>query len=276
MSFTNMKIGARMGAGFGLVLVLVLLVAAFGLIRMSQIQGHLDQVTGDHMVKIKLVGTMRDTLQTVAISVRNLVLLTDDGAMEAEAKRIQAERTQYAEASRKLAAKESGVVVFSWLVRIVAARAKTDTLLDKTMGYALGNPIAATQVLVGEARPAQEQWIKALDDMAGLQEKGSARAVADAEAAYASARVFMLFMMVLSLGLGSLAAWLITRSISTPIKHAVKLARIVSTGDLTQRIDIHSTDEVGQLMQALKDMNASLVFFVGLVCLCFVSFVVVS
>jgi len=263
MSFANMKIGARMGAGFGLVLALMLLVAAFGLIRMSQIQGNLDQVTGDHMVKIKLVGTMRDTLQTVAISVRNLVLLTDDGAMEAEAKRIQAERTLYAEASRKLAAMVTGEEEKSRLARIAAARAKTDPLLDKAMGVALGNPIAATQVLVGEARPAQEQWIKALEDMAGLQEKGSARAVADAEAAYASARVFMLFMMVLSLGLGSLAAWLITRSITTPIKHAVKLARIVSTGDLTQRIDIHSTDEVGQLMQALKDMNASLVTIVG-------------
>src|SRR3569623_2694090 len=131
------------------------------------------------------------------------------------------------------------------------------------MGFALGNPIAATQVRGGEARPAQEQWIKALEDMAGLQVMGSARAVADAEAADASARVCMLFMMVLSLLLGSLAAWLITRSITTPIKHAVKLAQTVSTGDLTQRIDIHSTDEVGQLMQALKDMNASLVTIVG-------------
>jgi len=77
MSLANMKIGARMGAGFGLVLALVLLIAVSGLIRMSQIQSHLDQVTGDQMVKIKLVGTMRDALQTTAISVRNLVLLTD-------------------------------------------------------------------------------------------------------------------------------------------------------------------------------------------------------
>src|SRR3569832_45216 len=185
MSFTNMKIGARMGAGFGLVLVLVLLVAAFGLIRMSQIQGHLDQATGDHMVKIKLVGTMRDTLQTVAISVRNLVLLTDDGAMEAEAKRIQAERPLYAEASRKLAAMVTGEEEKSRLARKVAARATTANLLDKAIGYAHVNPIAATQVLVGEARPAQEQWIKSLYDKSGRQELGSARAVSDAEAAYA-------------------------------------------------------------------------------------------
>ncbi len=34
-----------------------------------------------------------------------------------------------------------------------------------------------------------------------------------------------------------------------------ELARAVAEGDLTQRIEVHSTDEIGQLMQALKDMN---------------------
>jgi methyl-accepting chemotaxis protein len=36
------------------------------------------------------------------------------------------------------------------------------------------------------------------------------------------------------------------------------MAKRVASGDLTARIDVRSTDETGQLMQALKDMNASL------------------
>ena len=39
--------------------------------------------------------------------------------------------------------------------------------------------------------------------------------------------------------------------------------RGVAEGDLTQRIEVHSTDEIGQLMQALQDMNDSLVRVVG-------------
>ena len=263
MSLANMKIGARMGLGFGLILALTLLVALLGLVRMSQIQGHLDTVTGDHMVKIKRVSAMRDALQTAAISVRNLVLLTDDGAMDAETKHIQEQRKLYAETSRKLAGMVAGDAEKSLLARIEAARAQTDPLLDKAMGFALGNPIAATQVLVNEVRPAQNQWIKALEDMASYQEKASAQAVAEAGAAYASARTLMLSMTVLSLVLGSLAAWLITRSITTPINQAVRVARSVAAGDLTQTIEAHSHDEIGQLLQALKNMNASLVGIVG-------------
>ena len=198
MSLANMKIGVRMGVGFGLVLLLTLLVTVLGLVRMAQIQGHLDQVTGDHMVKVKLVSALRDALQTTAISVRNLVLLTDDGAMAVETRHIQEQRALYAETSRKLAHAVTGDAEKSLLARIAAARAQTEPLLDKAMGFALGNPIAATQVLVNEVRPAQSQWIKALEDMASYQEKSSARAVAEAAAAYASARTLMISMAVLS------------------------------------------------------------------------------
>ncbi|OJW75726.1 MAG: methyl-accepting chemotaxis protein, partial [Thiobacillus sp. 65-1402] len=263
MSFENMKISVRMGLGFGLILALTLLATGLGLLRMATIQGHLDQVAGSHMVKIKWVSEMRDALQTAAISARNLVLLTDEEAMEAAAKHVQEQRKRYAEASGKLAALVTGEAEKALLARIVAARAQTDPSLDKAMGFALGNPIAATQTLIDEVHPAQSLWIKALEDMARFQEKASAQALEDAEAAYAGARALVLAMAGLSLVLSGLVAWRLTRSITGPIEHAVNLARAVAAGDLTQRIEVRSTNETGQLMQALKDMNESLVRIVG-------------
>jgi methyl-accepting chemotaxis protein len=73
-------------------------------------------------------------------------------------------------------------------------------------------------------------------------------------------------MIAGSLAVGLLAAFVgmwIVRSITRPLGAAVKLVRGVAEGDLTQRIDVHSTDEIGQLTQALKDMNDSLVRVVG-------------
>jgi len=263
MSFENMKIRVRMGLGFGLILALALLAAGLGLLRMATIQGHLDRVAGSHMVKIKRVSEMRDALQTAAISARNLVLLTDDEAMESAAKQVQEQRKRYAEASGKLAALVTGEAEKALFARIAAARAQTDPSLDKAMGFALGNPIAATQTLIDEVHPAQSLWIKALEDMARFQEKASAQALADAEAAYAGARALVLAMAGLSLVLGALVAWRLTRSITGPLNTAVNLARAIAGGDLTQRIEARSTNETGQLMQALKDMNESLVRIVG-------------
>jgi methyl-accepting chemotaxis protein len=59
-----------------------------------------------------------------------------------------------------------------------------------------------------------------------------------------------------------IGVWLI-RAISLPLQEAVRIARRVSEGDLSQEIEITSRDETGQLLAALKAMNDSLSFTVG-------------
>jgi nitrogen fixation/metabolism regulation signal transduction histidine kinase len=53
---------------------------------------------------------------------------------------------------------------------------------------------------------------------------------------------------------GFMAFWLI-RLIARPLREAVQVAKSVADGDLTQRISVDSTNETGQLLQALKDMH---------------------
>ena len=56
--------------------------------------------------------------------------------------------------------------------------------------------------------------------------------------------------------------WLV-RAITRPLNAAVKAAGAVAAGDLTHEIRVVSTDETGKLMQALKNMNESLVRIVS-------------
>src|SRR5450830_467013 len=69
----------------------------------------------------------------------------------------------------------------------------------------------------------------------------------------------VLFGLVLAILVG---IWLI-RAISRPIDAAVEIADGIAAGDLTQHINVLSNDETGRLMQALKNMNESLVKIVG-------------
>ncbi len=51
--------------------------------------------------------------------------------------------------------------------------------------------------------------------------------------------------------------------VSKPIGEALKIAKTVASGDLSSHIEVHSADEAGQLLQALKDMNDSLIGIVS-------------
>ena len=69
-----------------------------------------------------------------------------------------------------------------------------------------------------------------------------------------------LILTTTALALVALAflSWLVGRSISRPINHAVRVAQAVAAGDLSLNINSNSKSEVGQLMGALKLMNESL------------------
>ncbi|MFK3740849.1 methyl-accepting chemotaxis protein [Massilia sp. TN1-12] len=54
-----------------------------------------------------------------------------------------------------------------------------------------------------------------------------------------------------------LALWL-ARNITGPLAYAVRVAQRVARGDLTMQVELRSKDETGQLLGALKDMNAAL------------------
>ena len=57
--------------------------------------------------------------------------------------------------------------------------------------------------------------------------------------------------------------FILVRSISRPLEDVVKIARGVAAGNLTQKIEVHATDEIGQLMKALKEIHDHLVKVIG-------------
>jgi methyl-accepting chemotaxis protein len=64
--------------------------------------------------------------------------------------------------------------------------------------------------------------------------------------------------LTLQLLLFFLIKWVMRRLVIHPLQEAVGAANRIAEGDLTARIEPHSGDETGQLLQALKDMNQSL------------------
>jgi len=69
----------------------------------------------------------------------------------------------------------------------------------------------------------------------------------------------MLFAVILG---AAICVWLL-RAIAKPLADAVKVAKSVAAGDLTNKIVVNTSDETGQLLRALKEMNESLVRIVS-------------
>ncbi|TSK05175.1 MAG: HAMP domain-containing protein [Geobacter sp.] len=69
--------------------------------------------------------------------------------------------------------------------------------------------------------------------------------------------------ILVSLIVGILVSFLITRSITVPINAAVEVAKTVAQGDLTVAVVVNSKDEVGELLAAMQTMVQSLLAMIG-------------
>jgi methyl-accepting chemotaxis protein len=75
--------------------------------------------------------------------------------------------------------------------------------------------------------------------------------------------VFALIGLVVVALIAGMVNLMIRAMVSHPLGRALKFAKTVAAGDLSGHIAVDSHDEVGQLLQALKDMNDSLIRIVG-------------
>ncbi|MFL9670157.1 methyl-accepting chemotaxis protein [Variovorax sp. AB1(2024)] len=102
-----------------------------------------------------------------------------------------------------------------------------------------------------------------LDKLTEINVAGATRAGQTADGVYSQARLWVLGLLLGSVALGLVLALWIARIVSRPLSEAVKVAQSVAAGDLTSRIEARTTDETGQLLEALKGMNDSLSKIVG-------------
>lgn len=72
----------------------------------------------------------------------------------------------------------------------------------------------------------------------------------------------MLSVLIVATLLGIATGIVLVRNITLPLQQAISIAQRVAQGDLTAQIEVRSTNEFGQLIKALQDMNASLAHIV--------------
>ena len=269
MKFSNLRIGMRLGLGFATVLAFLVIVVALGLQRMGQIQSRLTDITEVNNIEINLATTMQDTAYERGLAVRNVIILTKVEEMQPEVERINKEAQKYKEAEATLnkmfSSLEGTTPEEKSLFSIISEQERIVTpLINKVaeLGFANRNE-EATVVLMKEAIPAHRKLLNQLGELVALKTKLNGEAAAQAALAYTTARIVMIGISLLAIASGALLARLTTRSITVPINSAVKIAQTVAAGDLTSQITVSTKDEAGQLLQALKDMNKSLVKIVG-------------
>jgi len=260
----NLRIGARLGIGFAIVLSLLLVLTVTALARM--------QSAGE--LTYRLVNTSMKNQRSMAEWGRSIAL----SAARLETAYVAPDIATVKDVAQRLKDSSSGLTQLQGEIekslRNEGVKAQLKVVKEERARYLKaraaffqakleGDNALAARVYGEQIVPFNAAYQGAIAKMAKMQSDATDIIATTVLNDYASTRTILIALGLAAIGLGIACAVLITRSITVPIGQAVTLAEKVAAGDLSSRIQADRRDETGQLMRALATMNDNLADIVG-------------
>jgi methyl-accepting chemotaxis protein len=253
MSLKNLKIGTRMGIGFFLILLLFVAAVVATYISLSTVESHSKHVKEESLPFTLIADRMVLNAQQVQQWFTDVSATHNtDGYKDAEEASIS-----FAEGIAKFKEmfQEENATEELGMINEIEAKFNAFYETGKNMAHAYitegmeaGNKImekfdADTVAVSNLVEKLQKSQVDEANHMVG----GVVKSVDIVNK--------VLFSITgISMFLGILIAFFITRSITSPINEAVNVSNRLSEGDLTINVEAKSSDEVGMLITAMKSM----------------------
>lgn len=272
MNFKNMKVGKRLGIGFGLLIVSLIAVGTVAVLELNSINAQVTELVSNRMVKVQLLTEYKDNLNAIARVFRNVALITEKKDAGIEANRIAPLRARNREI---LAALEKTIILpkARELLNVIndiggSYSQRVDEVVKLGIRGKPEDTAAATAIIVGDLRVKQGVLFKTVDEFLALQQSIANEIGAKASRSVASTITIVCIIAASASLLGVIIASLISRSITRQLgaepNELSEVVGRVADGDLTLRMQLRAGD-VSSVMAGIERMQNSLMEVVATV-----------
>ncbi|QXG33392.1 methyl-accepting chemotaxis protein [Pseudomonas viridiflava] len=259
MSLRNMNIAPRAFLGFAMIGALMLILGVFALSQMSKIRSATEVLADNNVPSIKSL----DRFAEVSIRLRVLsyrLLVNREPEIQQKTIELLAMRNKQINDAQaiyeKLISDSNERNLYNQYVQLLGQYRELESRM-KTL--TLANKVDELQDLLNKDMLSNSDQMNAV--LIKLVEINTAQLMQvkkQAAEEYESAFDMVIALLVAATLLTLVFAWMLIKSITTPIAVALHAAETIAQGNLTQPIKVDGTDEAGRLLQAMKTMQDKL------------------
>ena len=255
----NVRIGVRLGLGYGAIMLLLLIIVGYSIMKMHTLDGAVEKLTTDRMPKIELTNEINDNINVIAAILRDVALDTNKNFQAAEFDKLLESRKIIGENLDKLektVKSEKGKEV---LKKLSDARAVYIQKTDTYVGMIKNGQIGLAKGMLGkDIRDSQKAYLDAGEEMVAFQTAQAIQGGQEADSMAKQAMITIGVLMVAAQILSFFLAYSLVRSITGPVQKAAGLAETMARGDFTTKLDIDQKDEIGLMATSLNTMAGQL------------------
>ena len=258
----GMKVVTQLVAGFGSVLLFLLIGSGIGLNGMNQTRARMDDIVNDKNIKVMTALKMQTLQQEVSSRVKNIIMLDNEAEMRREETELRSLRMTYDNLANQL---DNTIVTAEGrqlLARIKAQSEMAREANNKVMMLGFENKNdEATRYQVTHAAPEGQKWSELLSQLADQQQKLAQDSASQAGDAYRQNQSILIGLSVLVTLLGILVATVITRTLLRQLggepAEVARIAQRIAVGDLAMAIAVKPDDHTS-IMAAMQQVKTSL------------------
>jgi methyl-accepting chemotaxis protein len=255
----NMTIKIRLMIGFGVVILVALIIAIASLVALNSTHKDLDKIVRDRWPKTVSANDIANNINVVARALRNALLVKDRAVIKEELGRAE-------EADKKIDEKIENLnksVVSEKGKELIGAIKDSKTAYMENRKIVVraiqnGKKDLAAELLLKRLRQKQAAYFKTVEDLIVYQGSLMEESGENAAKNVRNVTVLILILLAIAISLGLTSSLWIIRSITRPLNEAVKAANRIAEGDLSIDIEVRGKDETGQLLFAMKQMAEKL------------------
>ncbi len=260
----NLKIGTRLGIGFGLLLLAMVVMTAISLWRMQAVADATHAMMQQPLAKERMISDWYRLIHTSVHRTTAISKSRDPSLGPFFAEDAATSSKEVAALQKRVAALVATPQEQALLESMEPVRKQYIGTRDQIVKLKKEDKFdEAEQVLQQGFVPAGAAYVEKLRELQDMQRTSIDAKASEIDGIYDSSRNSLIGLVLAVFALGVLAAVWLTSGITRPLGSALRIARTVADRDLSSRIVVETRDETGQLLQALKDMNDSLAGVVG-------------
>ncbi|WDZ95980.1 methyl-accepting chemotaxis protein [Herbaspirillum sp. WKF16] len=257
------NIGTQLRLGFGIVIVLMLILVSFALMRMNAISAAVKHQDVVRATKLEPLYVAREALDQTGLAARNAFIFEDQADAARELAILDEQKALYLDALRQLEPVFGGDAQFAKVKSGLLAMSEE---LKRPRKYREAGQLAEYGVfLVKECSPLRRQIVQDIDVLLKSVQKENAQASAMAEGLFDSSLRLIMTCAGVILAVSIATAWLIRKSLLGQLggepRYAVEIAGRIAHGELSAAIDTQRDDASSLLFEIrlMRDKLASLV-----------------